>query len=125
MRLLLDSCVVVWWMDDPKRVAPAARAAITDSRNAVFLSAASVWELGLKIARGKLRLPADYVARLRQDGITDLSVTVDHAVASLSLPNIHADPFDRLLIAQAVEEGLVLVTRDHLILQYPVAQLAA
>lgn len=118
MRLLLDSHIIVWWLGDPQRLAPRARVAITDPANEVFLSAASVWELGLKIARGKLLMPGNFVSTLRQDGFSDLPVIVDHAEASLRLPPHHADPFDRLLIAQAILENLVFVTRDTAIFDY-------
>jgi len=123
MRVLVDSHIAVWWLDDPARLAPRAREVIVDPDNEVFLSAASVWELGLKIARGKLLMPADFVAVLRADGFSDLPVTVDHAEASLRLPRHHGDPFDRLLIGQAIEEGLVLVTRDAAIFDYEVPAL--
>lgn len=125
MRLLADSHVLVWWLDDPSRLSPKARAAIADPENEVFFSAASVWELGLKIARGKLLMPVDFVDTLRKDGFSDLAVTIDHADASLYLPRHHGDPFDRMLVAQALEEGLVLVSRDGAIADYEVPLLKA
>jgi PIN domain nuclease of toxin-antitoxin system len=125
MNFLVDSHAAVWWMDDPNRLAPAARDAIADGRNLVYLSAASVWEIGLKMARGKLRLPATYVDRLRADGFSFLDVSVSHAQRAPFLPPHHADPFDRLLIAQAQIEGLVLVTRDEDLHAYGVPVLRA
>ena len=125
MRLLLDSCAIIWWMDDPRKMTECARAAIADPSNEVFFSAASVWELGLKMAKGKLRLPVDYVDRLREGGVYDLPITVEHAKASVALPLLHFDPFDRLLISQVIHEGLVIVTRDALIRTYPIAHLLA
>ena len=98
---------------------------LADPENEVFFSAASVWELGLKIARGKLLMPADFVDTLRKDGFSDLAVTIDHADASLYLPRHHGDPFDRMLVAQALEEGLVLVSRDGAIADYEVPLLKA
>jgi len=125
MRLLADSHVLVWWLDDPSRLTMSAREAIADPENEVFLSAASVWELGLKIARGKLLMPADFVSVLIDDGFNPLPVRVEHAETSIHLPRHHDDPFDRMLIAQTKEEGLVLATRDRLIFDYDIPLLKA
>ena len=125
MKLLLDSHIIVWWLDDDRQLAPAIRAAISDPANHPFVSAASVWELALKIAKGNLKLPDDYINRLRADGFTELPVTIKHAVASTRLPALHRDPFDRLLVAQALAEGLVLVTSDDILTRYDVPVLDA
>ncbi|MFT5471670.1 MAG: PIN domain nuclease of toxin-antitoxin system [Verrucomicrobiales bacterium] len=125
MNLLVDSHVIVWWLDDPGRLSREARDAIRDPANRVFFSAASVWELGLKIAAGKLMMSADYVRILREDGFEDIAVTVEHADASQRLPFHHRDPFDRLLIAQAIEEQLVFATRDRAIFDYDLLLLRA
>jgi len=125
MKLLVDSCVIVWWLQDPKLLSPQARAAISDPANEVFFSAASVWELGLKISKGKLRIPESFASALLEDGFSSLSITVEHASQSLTLPTLHQDPFDRMLIAQALEEGLILVTRDTRIQQYALPVLVA
>jgi len=125
MKLLADSHVLVWWLDDPGKLSAGARKAIADPRNDVLVSSASVWELGLKIARGKLQMPDHFLTVLREDGFSDLAVTNNHAETSIHLPPIHGDPFDRMLIAQVLEEGLVLVTRDQLIQQYEVPLLRA
>ena len=125
MRLLVDSCVLVRWLRNPGSLSPEARDAIAEPANEVFFSAASVWELGLKIRKGKLTMPLDFASTLSSDGFTALSVTVDHAVRSFTLPGIHEDPFDRLLVAQAIAEGLVLVTRDEVIREYPLAVMRA
>lgn len=125
MRLLVDSCVLVWWLDHPASLAKEAREAIADPSNEVYFSAASVWELGLKIRKGKLTMPVDFASALSADGFSPLSVTVDHAARSLSLPALHEDPFDRLLVAQAIEEGLVMVTRGEVIRDYPLAVMRA
>lgn len=120
MRLLLDSQVVVWWSVYPGRLRASTRDAIASPDNDVLLSAASVWELGLKIARRRLRLPDDYAARLIAAGLEELPVTLAHANRALALPTLHGDPIDRLLIGQALEEGLVLVTADREIVRYDV-----
>jgi len=125
MRLLLDSHVIVWCGAFPARLRPETQAALRSPANEVFLSAASVWELGLKVARGKLTLPPDYAARLLAVGFKELPVTVAHADRALRLPPLHGDPFDRLLIAQALAEGMILVTSDRTITSYDVPILPA
>lgn len=125
MRLLADSHVLIWWMENPSLLTPAARAAIADPGNEVFMSAASIWELGLKVAKGKLRLPDNFVPLLRAGGFTDLPIQARHAERSLNLPAVHGDPFDRMLIAQALEEGLTLVSCDQWIAGYGVRQIVA
>lgn len=125
MRLLLDSHVIVWCGAFPARLRPETQAALRSPANEVFLSAASVWELGLKVARGKLTLPPDYAARLLAVGFKELPVTVAHADRALRLPPLHGDPFDRLLIAQALAEGMILVTSDRAITSYDVPILPA
>ncbi len=120
MRILADSHVLLWWLENPQRVALPARAAIADPANEVYFSAASVWEIGLKVGKGKLRIDGDFVALLEADGFEPLSVTTVHAARTFTLPAIHGDPFDRMLIAQALAEGLVLATHDSVIAQYEV-----
>jgi PIN domain nuclease of toxin-antitoxin system len=125
MRLLLDSHVIVWWALYPGRLRASTRSAITTPENEVVISAASVWELGLKIARQKLSLPDNYAATLLGDGLHELPVSIAHAQRAMSLPPLHGDPFDRLLIAQALTEGLLLVTSDQAIQRYDVPTLGA
>lgn len=125
MRLLADSHVLVWWAENPALLSPASRDALADPENEVYLSAASLWELGLKVAKGKLRLPPTFAAVLRADGFSDLPVLARHAERAVSLPPIHGDPFDRMLVAQALEEGLILVSRDAFVASYAVRQIVA
>lgn len=125
MRLLLDSHALIWWAENPAELTPAARAAIADPANEVFMSAASLWEIGLKCAKGKLRVPAGLAGALRADGISDLPIHVRHAERALALPPHHGDPFDRMLVAQALEENLTLVSRDRWIPAYGAPLLAA
>ena len=91
----------------------------------MFLSAASIWESALKSVTGRLTLDKALDAAATAAGFRELPVTWKHAVRAASLPQIHKDPFDRMLVAQALEEDLVLVTRDPLVRQYPVATMAA
>ena len=125
MRLLLDAHVIVWWSVYPGRLRASTRDAIISPENDVLLSAASVWEIGLKIARQKLSLPEDYAVRLIAAGLEELPVSMAHASRAMALPALHGDPFDRLLIGQALEEGLVLVTSDREIVRYDVPTMEA
>jgi PIN domain nuclease of toxin-antitoxin system len=120
MRVLCDSHILVWWLDDPKLLSKEAQNILRDADNDVFFSAASIWELGLKIAKGKLRLPTTYVDMLVADGFLELPVRGAHAVRATVLPAVHGDPFDRMLVAQTLEEKMVLITRDMAIRQYAV-----
>lgn len=123
--LLLDTHVVLWWLDDPQQIAPTAREAIADGLNDVFVSAASAWEVAIKSALGKLHAPDDLEAALAEAGFTALPITVRHALGVRELPDVHQDPFDRILVAQARAEGFTLVTRDPRLGQYGVGVLTA
>lgn len=125
MSLLLDTHVLLWVLADDASLAEPARSAITDARNRVLVSAVSAWEITIKKALGKLRAPDDLVDQLAQRGFSALDITIDHALAVGDLADHHADPFDRLLIAQARTEQLTLVTRDRNIPRYDVVILAA
>lgn len=125
MRLLIDTHVVLWWLDDPTRISEAAQAAIRDPENAAYVSAATVWEIMIKQALGKLEAPDDLAFVLRDCQFSPLPVTFEHALAVRSLPLHHRDPFDRMLIAQAMFEGLTIITRDSDILRYPISHLLA
>jgi PIN domain nuclease of toxin-antitoxin system len=125
MRILLDSHVLLWWMDDPERLKPSARAAIADPRNEVLASAVSIWEIGLKRSKGKLRIPDNFADFLPDNGILTLPFSAAHAQASTILPAIHGDPFDRALIAQCQIESLTLATRDTQLSSYNIGILDA
>lgn len=118
MRVLLDSHTLLWWMDDPSKIAPNARVVIADPANEVYASAASIWELGLKVSKGKLRLPPDFHEMLEGQGIRHMAFTASHAMESISLPAIHGDPFDRALVAQCRLESMALATRDAVLGDY-------
>lgn len=123
MNLLLDSNVVVWLVaGEPIR--PGARSAI-ESADTVFVSAASIWELAAKVATGRLQAPADLPEQLLDLGIRPLALEWEHARIAADLPPLHRDPFDRMLIAQAMVEHLSIVTRDSDIPRYPVPVIAA
>jgi PIN domain nuclease of toxin-antitoxin system len=116
---------VCWWLTAPEKITPSARLAISNIENEIYVSAASLWELRLKANKGKISLPRGIEPALEQESISELPIRWKHTVHVSSLPNIHGDPFDRLLIAQALEESLTLVTRDTKIHQYPVSLLKA
>lgn len=121
MNLLIDTHVLLWALDDDPSLSPAARAAITDGRNVVFVSAATAWEIAIKKTLGKLRAPTDsYLTELQRHRFTPLDITSEHALAIEALPLHHADPFDRMLVAQAQIEKLTLVTRDPQLRDYDV-----
>ena len=124
MKLLLDTHVLLWWLAEEPLEA-GAREAIESPRNVVCVSAASAWEMGIKVGLGKLRPPESLSIRLREERFTPLPVTVEHGLRVGELPLLHKDPFDRLLVAQAQLEGLTIVTRDERIAQYDVETLAA
>ena len=121
MRLLLDSHTLLWWLEDDRpRLGPQAQALITDAANEVFVSAATIWELAIKRATGKLQTPADLEAEVRQNGFIALPISFRHAERAGRLPLLHRDPFDRMLVAQAQAENLTLITGDASIARYAV-----
>ena len=125
MNLLLDTHVFLWAVDNNPNLSPAAREAIVDGHNIVYVSAATAWEISIKQAIGKLRIPqSDYLEELRLHRFTPLSITTKHALAVEHLPPHHKDPFDRILIAQAQEEKLSLVTRNLRMKAYDVRIIA-
>lgn len=125
MRLLLDTHVLLWALVDDARLRPEARERIADGRTQILVSAASAWEIEIKRALGKLRTPDDLVDQLEAAGFQALDVTIRHALAVGALPDHHRDPFDRMLVAQALVDDLVLVTHDPQVLRYDVATLPA
>ena len=120
MRLLLDSHIAFWSLTDPDKLGDDCRERIEDGNNIVFVSSATVWELRLKWSRGKLTLPEEFESKLWETGFAELKISWSHATRTSRLPDIHQDPFDRILIAQALEDDLVLVTRDGMIQKYEV-----
>ncbi len=125
MRLLLDTHTFLWWLSDWERISESARAAIADPNNEVLVSAVTGWEIGIKKARGRLVAPDNLAAVVEEKRFEHLSLTFAHAERAAALPPHHRDPFDRMLIAQAQAEGLVLVTRDSRIADYEVATMGA
>jgi PIN domain nuclease of toxin-antitoxin system len=124
MRLLLDTHILLWWVQDHPSLPPQAQVAIADSASQVFVSAATAWEIAIKQALGKLKFPiARMTEILHDEGFAPLAMDIRHAIIAGALPPHHHDPFDRMLVAQAQHEGLTIVTVDPLIARYAVAVL--
>ncbi len=117
MRLLLDTHVFLWWRADDRRLGPAARTAIAEA-DVVFVSAATAWEAGIKAALGRLSFPDTIEAGVEDSGFEKLPITLAHAERAARLPKHHADPFDRMLVAQAEIEDLTIVTNDRTFAAY-------
>ena len=124
MKILLDACTFLWIASDAPQLSEVARHAFADPANDVFLSAVSTWEIAIKQVLGRLRLPEDPARFIpqqrRKHGIEALSLSEAATLLLPRLPNLHRDPFDRMLVCQALLEGMTLLTPDELIRQYPV-----
>lgn len=125
MRLLLDTHAFLWWVSDFRQIAESARQAIANPDSEVFVSAVSGWEIAIKKAKGRLVAPDNLAAVVEEKRLAHLPLTFDHAERAATLPPHHSDPFDRMLIAQALAEGLIMVTRDLHIPLYDVPTLRA
>lgn len=127
MRILLDTCTLIWLATEPNKVTPAARKLFEDPDNDVFLSVVSCWEIAVKQAAGKLELPqpaSKLIPSYRERyGVSSLSLDEEAALYVPRLPNLHTDPFDRMLICQSIVHALAILTPDELIAQYPVRTL--
>jgi len=120
VRLLIDSHALIWWSEASPGLSPAARNAIADPANEVLISIASLWELAIKASSGRLTLPADLETMVASQGFSVLAITFVHLRRLETLPRIHRDPFDRVMIAQALAEGTPIATRDRVFAAYGV-----
>jgi PIN domain nuclease of toxin-antitoxin system len=126
MKLLLDTAAVIWIATDESKVSAAARNAYLDRANTTCISVISIWELLVKNRLGKLPLPSsipDLIRPMRTHGVSVISLTESAVLRLQGLPDLHRDPFDRMLICQAIDEDLTIVTPDQLIRTYPVKSL--
>jgi PIN domain nuclease of toxin-antitoxin system len=123
VSLLLDTHVILWWLADDPTLSDEIKARL-DSEPQAFVSSATIWEVAIKQAAGKIVEPADLPERIRRSGFRELLINFEHAMVAGRLPLIHRDPFDRMLVAQAQCEDLTLVTRDEHCQKYDVAVLA-
>lgn len=116
MRVLLDTHALLWWLAGDKSLSRRARLVIADEDNEIFVSAASAWEVSTNHRIGKLPgagpLVVDFAREVRQQGFSELPITLDHGQVAGALPGVHRDPFDRILVAQAREEKMALVSND-------------
>ena len=127
MRLLLDTHALIWWLAADNTLPSAARTAIADPTNEVFVSAASAWEIATKHRIGKLPeaglLAADVAGFVAAQGFNELPVSIRHGQIAGALPRIHKDPFDRMLVAQAIITDMAIVSGDEILSAYGVARL--
>jgi PIN domain nuclease of toxin-antitoxin system len=121
LKLLLDTHAALWWLADDERMGREAARQLSDETNQVLLSAAVIWEVAIKRSLGKLEAPVDLAATLLGAGAQPLAVTLHHAAAVETLPWLHRDPFDRLLVAQALAEDAAIVSRDEPLGRYGVS----
>lgn len=120
MQLLLDTHALIWWLSNDSTLSVKAKQAIADPDNIVFISAASAWEIAIKKSLGKLQAPDDLTLQINQKRFRPLAISIDHALTVEKLPLHHQDPFDRILIAQAMYENSIIVTRDRKFERYEV-----
>ena len=120
MNLFLDTHILLWWLDDSPLLSEQAHSTISDVDNLIILSAVVIWEIRIKQALGKLEIAPDFYNVIKQQGFELLSITSDHAYAVGNLPMHHRDPFDRMLIAQAMLEGFTIMTHDAIFKSYEI-----
>ncbi|MBP7336792.1 type II toxin-antitoxin system VapC family toxin [Niveispirillum sp.] len=126
MRLLLDTHILLWTAGNPERLSPTIRGLLADNQNQLYFSVASAWEIAIKVNAGRLVFPLEELhSTLAAQRLILLDITLPHAMAAAALPPHHNDPFDRMLIAQARMEALLLVTADGMIPTYDVKTLSA
>ena len=127
MELLLDTHAFIWWVNGSERLQPRARRAIEDNANVVFVSAASAWEIATKHRLGRLpgagEIAPDVVGVIADQGFEGLPITLEEALQAGGLPGALSDPFDRMLIAQALERNLVLISNETLFDQYGIRRI--
>lgn len=118
MRVLLDTHLLLWWLSNAPSLPSQASVLISDTNNTVFVSAVSFWEIWLKESLGKLRLPEDFEQKIVGESFENLPIVAAHAREVALLPWHHRDPFDRMLVAQARKEKLILLTADEAVASY-------
>jgi PIN domain nuclease of toxin-antitoxin system len=118
LKLLLDTHILLWWLEANSSLSKQAIGLIRDPQNTIFVSAVSLWEIWIKQSLGKLRLPAKFVERLAAESFESLPLTATQTHRVSQLPWRHRDPFDRMLVAQAQVEKLVLLTVDEVLAEY-------
>ncbi len=120
MNLILDTHIILWWLDNSEKLPKKYFSVISDSDNICFISSATIWEISIKSGLGKLEIPDNFTDILQQEGFSELPVSWEHAAMVRNLPFHHKDPFDRLIIAQTIIEDYILLTVDKIIPIYGV-----
>ncbi|MBF2057203.1 MAG: type II toxin-antitoxin system VapC family toxin [Cyanobacterium sp. T60_A2020_053] len=124
MKILLDTHCWLWWLVEPEKLSKIATQVIKNNQNELYLSVASIWEIGIKFKLGKLDLPLSPEVLIPQqmqiDHILPLSISMDHAIKASNLPLYHKDPFDRMLIAQSQLESMIIISNDSMFHGYDV-----
>ena len=120
MKILLDTHILLWWLDDAVKLSSKSRSLISDTNHIAFVSAATIWEISIKCAIGKLSVPGDMKQALQANGFEVISITFEHAERAGKLPRHHDDPFDRMLIAQSEIENFTLLSHDKRFKQYAI-----
>ena len=123
MNIILDTHIILWWLNDDKELSVIHREIISNTDNLCYISAATIWEISIKTALDKLKISPGYISELKNEGFLQLNVNWLHCDFVRELPLIHKDPFDRLLIAQAKIEDMILLTNDNNIRKYDVKTL--
>jgi PIN domain nuclease of toxin-antitoxin system len=118
MKLILDTHILLWWLSNSSKLLPSEIDLITNPDNLIFVSAAAAWEITVKRMIGKLDAPDDLPSVLAANDFIELPITIEHTQSLHQLPPLHNDPFDRIMIAQALSENLAFITRDSKILLY-------
>ncbi len=118
MKVLLDTHILLWWLDADPLLSHEAMVLISNPENTVFVSAVTLWEIWLKQSIGKLRLPTNFVDRLAAESFENLPLTASQTAGVSNLAWVHRDPFDRMLVAQAQADNLVLLTADEVLAGY-------
>jgi len=117
-RYLLDSHIFLWWLSDADRLEKKIYDIISDSKNQIYISAATIWEIAIKEALGKLKVDTNLSEAIKECGFIELKLSAKCADFTKKLPHIHKDPFDRMLISQAMQEDLILISADRFIKEY-------
>jgi PIN domain nuclease of toxin-antitoxin system len=127
VRVLLDTHALLWWLSDDPALTRSARKVIAETKNVIFVSAASAWEIAIKVRLGKLptagNLAADFSGYLAREGMEILSISGEHAIRAGLLPDTHKDPFDRMLVAQSQAENMPLISNEALFDSYGIRRI--